>query len=105
MRVVVGRNPSHGAVGFTSHQMSASTEFINTSVAAEDVIRALEIVMQKAAKGVVCRPAREVHAENPDLFELSYALLTTLKAACKAKMDLLRALNMPPDTQFSNITR
>lgn len=78
--------------------MNIPEQILDTTVAVEDVIADLERAIIRANAAVIRKPAREIHAASPELFELSLALVRASKAASEAKAGLLTAIKMPLST-------
>jgi hypothetical protein len=80
--------------------MNVTEQLSNAKIEAEDIIADFDRVILRARRGLVRRPAREIHAASPELFEVCYAIVNAHDAAVTAKADLLRAIGMSPDTDL-----
>lgn len=81
--------------------METSQKTAEAKIALEDMIVSLEKAIDRGSAAVIRKPAQDIYAENPELFELHAAIARTAMMAAKAKAELLQLIGMEP---FSRLT-
>ena len=85
-----------------SPKMDTSEKIGAAKIAAEDLIKDLEKVMDRANAALIHdRPAHEIDAESPELFQLQLAVSRVSKAAWESKALLLSVAGMRPLTRLT----
>jgi hypothetical protein len=83
--------------------MDTTQKLAEAKIAAEDLIVDLEKVIDRANAALIRRPAREIHAESPELFEVQLAIVRTSAAAADVKARLLKAAGLEAYTRLTRL--
>lgn len=85
--------------------MKTADKIENGRIAVEDLIIALEGVIDRANTAIIVRPAAQTHEESHELFQIQYAIVNTSTTASELKAQLLKAVGLKPLTRLTKMPR
>lgn len=89
-----------------SAPMNTEELLMESQVAAEDILADLQRILERS-RGVIAKmpKAEEIYDSGRELTDMTKALLGAFEGATAMRSELLKALNMPPNTRIRQVAR